>query len=80
MGPVLLLPLALFAPLQLLLAKQDDGLLLAFQLIVAADPVPIESGLTASVTTGFDAATAPEATATVVVAELLPPALSQVSV
>ena len=77
---MLLLPLALWAPLQLPLAAQDDGLLLALQLSVAADPVPIESGLTAIVTTGLVTATAPEAAVTVVVAEPLPPALLQVSV
>lgn len=80
MVPVLLLPLADLAPLHEPLAVQAVGELVALQLIVELDPVPIEVGDTAMVTTGATTPPPPDVTFTVVVAEPVPPALVQAKV
>lgn len=76
--PVLVLPLPAFAPVQLPLAVQEVGLLVADQFMVALFPVPILVGDTDSVTTGGEAKGAPELTDTDVEALPLPPALTHV--
>jgi hypothetical protein len=79
-GPVLVLPLPALAPLQLPLAVQDVGLLVALHEIVELLPVPIGEGATEMVTTGATAPPPPLLTPTVVVALSEPPALEQLSV
>ena len=75
----MLVPLALFAPLQLPLAVQLVGLLVADQLSVELAPVPIAVGLKLIDTTGGLEAL-PDAAVTLVLAVPVPPALTHDSV
>jgi hypothetical protein len=77
---VLVLPLPALEPLQLPLAVQEVGLLVALQEIVALLPVPMELGDTEIVTTGGEAALPPLETPTVVVLLSEPPAFEQLRV
>lgn len=78
MVPVLELPLADLAPLQLPLAVHEVGLFETDQFIVAALPVPIVVGFMATLTTGLVVVLAAD-TVRPTLAVPLPPALLQES-